>query len=448
MSYVAKNKASSVLSASLADDGTELLVTTGHGDRFPVIESPDYTLITLENASGDNEVVKVTARAAASDSMTIERAQEGTTALNWSAGDVVELRLTAELVQLAFGHFTEETGAHEASAISVTPTGSLSSSDVQAALEELQTDINGRELSINSATAKTTPVDADAIGLIDSAASNVLKKVTWANVKATLKTYFDGLYLALSGGSMAGLLRLDKSTDITASATTDLGTATGNAVTVTHASGDLAITSFGGASLQAGTRLRVKVSISGGTLTLTYNATSLNFNFGANYKLANGDSFDIVKTNDSLAYWDIENFERADGGDWSKVGELFDWPHASTPSYGLLCNGAAVSRTTYAALFAKIGTTWGVGDGTSTFNLPDIEEGYTTVQANANEGTGTVGEVISHQHGTYVIVTGQTGGGGRFIGTSGNTPFSSGTQPFGGAANKAAGVYVRKCIRF
>jgi hypothetical protein len=40
------------------------------------------------------------------------------------------------------------------------------------------------------------PVDADEIPLVDSAASNVLKKLTWANVKATLKTYFDTLYPA------------------------------------------------------------------------------------------------------------------------------------------------------------------------------------------------------------------------------------------------------------
>lgn len=48
--------------------------------------------------------------------------------------------------------------------------------------------------TIVAATAKTTPVDADTMPLIDSAASNVLKKVTWANIKATLKTYFDTLY--------------------------------------------------------------------------------------------------------------------------------------------------------------------------------------------------------------------------------------------------------------
>lgn len=47
---------------------------------------------------------------------------------------------------------------------------------------------------INSATSKATPVDADFVGLMDSAAANILKKVSWLNIKATLKTYFDTLY--------------------------------------------------------------------------------------------------------------------------------------------------------------------------------------------------------------------------------------------------------------
>jgi hypothetical protein len=46
----------------------------------------------------------------------------------------------------------------------------------------------------NAATAKTTPVDADVIPLSDSAATWSLKKLSWANIKATLKTYFDTLY--------------------------------------------------------------------------------------------------------------------------------------------------------------------------------------------------------------------------------------------------------------
>ena len=55
--------------------------------------------------------------------------------------------------------------------------------------------------SINGATGKTTPVDGDSVGLIDSEASNVLKNLTWANIKATLKTYFDTLYSSYPQGT-------------------------------------------------------------------------------------------------------------------------------------------------------------------------------------------------------------------------------------------------------
>ena len=58
--------------------------------------------------------------------------------------------------------------------------------------------LNLSAASIVAATSKPTPVDADLIPLVDSAASNVLKKLTWANLKATAKTYFDTLYLGIS----------------------------------------------------------------------------------------------------------------------------------------------------------------------------------------------------------------------------------------------------------
>lgn len=51
---------------------------------------------------------------------------------------------------------------------------------------------------IADAAAKATPIDADSLPLVDSAAANLLKRVTWANIKATLKTYFDTIYAPIS----------------------------------------------------------------------------------------------------------------------------------------------------------------------------------------------------------------------------------------------------------
>ena len=59
--------------------------------------------------------------------------------------------------------------------------------------------------SIHGVAGKTTPVDADEVGLIDSAAANVLKKLTWTNIKATLKTYFDTLYQAVNTAVLKSL---------------------------------------------------------------------------------------------------------------------------------------------------------------------------------------------------------------------------------------------------
>ena len=51
-------------------------------------------------------------------------------------------------------------------------------------------------LLIAGADEKTTPVDADEVGLVDSMAASVIKRLTWANLRATLKAYFDTLYIA------------------------------------------------------------------------------------------------------------------------------------------------------------------------------------------------------------------------------------------------------------
>ena len=55
------------------------------------------------------------------------------------------------------------------------------------------------------------------------------------------------------------------------------------------------------------------------------------------------------------------------------VGAIIGWTSSTIPSGYLLCNGQAVSRTTYASLFSVIETTYGTGDGSTTFNLPNIK---------------------------------------------------------------------------
>jgi len=55
------------------------------------------------------------------------------------------------------------------------------------------------------------------------------------------------------------------------------------------------------------------------------------------------------------------------------IGARWIWPTDVAPTGFLLCQGQAVSRSTYSALFAVIGTTYGVGDGSTTFNLPDAK---------------------------------------------------------------------------
>lgn len=123
--------------------------------------------------------------------------------------------------------------------------------------------------------------------------------------------------LLKAGGSMTGLLGFKKGADITAAATTDLGTATGNTVDVTHTSGTVATTSLGGASLQAGTEIETRYVISGGTLTLTHHATNLYLAGGADITLANGDVIRWRKMHSSNAEWKMVGGVKADGTAWA-----------------------------------------------------------------------------------------------------------------------------------
>lgn len=63
---------------------------------------------------------------------------------------------------------------------------------------------------------------------------------------------------------------------------------------------------------------------------------------------------------------------KGSSGLYIPVGMIMPWSKGTTPSGFLVCDGSAISRVDYAALFEAIGTTHGVGDGSTTFNVPDL----------------------------------------------------------------------------
>ncbi len=124
------------------------------------------------------------------------------------------------------------------------------------------------------------------------------------------------------------------------------------------------------------------------------------------------------------------------------TGEIRLWPTATAPTGWLKCDGSAVSRVTYAVLFNLIGTTFGVGDGSTTFNLPD-SRGRAIVGAGAGPSltSRTVGqsggeethvltpaEIPAHTHTFPGSVTDGGGGGGNSypkLGAGGNVATTS-----------------------
>lgn len=93
MAVLFSNNAASNLSASITNTATSLSVTAGTGAEFPNPGGSDYFYATLSDATGNIEIIKVTARS--TDTLTIVRGQDGTTARAWANSDKIELRLTA-----------------------------------------------------------------------------------------------------------------------------------------------------------------------------------------------------------------------------------------------------------------------------------------------------------------------------------------------------------------
>lgn len=133
------------------------------------------------------------------------------------------------------------------------------------------------------------------------------------------------------------------------------------------------------------------------------------------------------------------------------TGAVISFAGISAPATYLICDGSAVSRTTYADLFAIIGTTYGAGDGSTTFNLPDLRGEFVRgfdnsrgVDSGRAFGSFQDDELRQHRHD---IVTGEpgnalAGGGGREV-DSGLTQ----TAFFGGTETRPRNVALNYIVK-
>ena len=132
-------------------------------------------------------------------------------------------------------------------------------------------------------------------------------------------------------------------------------------------------------------------------------------------------------------------------------GALADFAMQTAPTGWLECTGAAVSRTTYAALFAAIGVVYGAGDGSTTFNLPDMRGNFRRgwdhgagVDAGRAFGSLQLDAFASHTHSVAYSAANQaySGGGSLFFGSGASTTGST-----GGTETRPRNLAVLTCIK-
>ena len=158
------------------------------------------------------------------------------------------------------------------------------------------------------------------------------------------------------------------------------------------------------------------------------------------------------------------------GATWATVGGaapagmISAYPTATCPTGWLEASGAAVSRATYASLFTAIGTTYGAGDGSTTFNLPDYRgyflrgwdhgagndpdtSGRTTRgdgTTGDNVGTKQTGQIQSHTHSSAGYTSMGSGGYGAYTASSVGSPYAMGAT--GGNETRPKNINVTYCV--
>jgi len=177
--------------------------------------------------------------------------------------------------------------------------------------------------------------------------------------------------LPKSGGTMTGVILADDASGASTPAIAFDGDAdtgiyrkSANTLAFSTAGTERTFIDSSGVTIQAQGDLRLADSDSSNWVALQA-ASTISSNVTFTLPSADGSDGQMLKTNGSgtLSFTTVQGVPS---------GAVFCLAVSAVPADYLECNGAAVSRTTYAALFAVIGETYGAGNGSSTFNLPDL----------------------------------------------------------------------------
>lgn len=379
------NNAIGVLAGDVAVSDTTITLVATHGSRFPSLSAGEWFPLTLMDDAGNMEIIRVTERV--TDTLTVTRGLEGTTAKEFLAGDKVCLRMTA-------GVFEGEIDRMDADIATKAPIASPTFTGTPAA----PTASPGTDTTQIATTAfVAAALSAGIASLIDSSptALNTLNELAAAldddpNFATTVTNALAGK-VAKAGDTMTGLLKFAKGDDIASATTVDLTSATGNTVTITGTTGISAFTMTSGQSMDV---------IFADALTLTHHATNNNLPGGANYTTAAGDRGRLYF--DGTTVW--VQLQRANGMAVAEPSNLLGVGQSWTNVTSSRNSGTAYRNTTGKPIQVMVSFDVGSNsnavqvssDGSTWLSLGDINQ-------DADDWDETVSVIIPNGH--YIKIT-------------------------------------------
>lgn len=285
----------------------------------------------------------------------------------------------------------------------------------------------------------TDPVQGGASGVTNTPLKNLTNRTLWLKEQSTFKQLKRGIATPNLEVVGSGNVAINKASDIY-----------GKIVPVYHndpgsvSTGSITLATAGMTADDFGTIVRFIVSsagIEGVKVEVKVGSTVLGeLNSGTGY------SVEVVYNGTT---WEA-NTESV----LSEVAQVAAYAQNTAPLGWLKCNGAAISRTAYARLFRAIGTTFGIGNGSTTFNLPDLRGEFIrgwaddrAVDTGRVFGSAQADELKAHTHSYGVDPIAGTGNGTKASDGS-NIGGIDSTNSTGGTETRPRNVALLYCIKF